>query len=88
MGEGDGTLVTADTQGLKPRYSSTLNAALKGRSSTISCRLFQRFIARYSSTLSSSFFLPQSAAAWTKARTIGCGFFSVDASCGWKSVAK
>jgi hypothetical protein len=35
MDEGDGTLVTADTQGLKPRHSSTLNAALKGRSSTL-----------------------------------------------------
>jgi hypothetical protein len=42
----------------------------------------------YSNTLSSSFFLPQSAAACRKARTMGCGFFSVDDSCGWKSVAK
>ena len=41
----------------------------------------------YSRTLSSSFFLPQSAAAWTKARTSGCGFFSVDDSCGWNKVA-
>src|SRR5437879_4291699 len=42
----------------------------------------------YSSTLSSSFFLPQSAAAWTKASTTGCGFFSVDDSCGWNRVAR
>jgi|HubBroStandDraft_2_1064218.scaffolds.fasta_scaffold13769_4 hypothetical protein len=36
----------------------------------------------YSRTLSSSFFLPQSAAACTKARITGCGFFSVEDSCG------
>ena len=42
----------------------------------------------YSSTLSSSFFLPQSAAACTNARMMGWGFFSVDDSCGWKSVAR
>lgn len=42
----------------------------------------------HSNTLSSSFFLPQSAAACTKARMIGCGFFSVDDNCGWKSVAR
>src|SRR5216684_9007218 len=42
----------------------------------------------YSSTLSSSFFLLQSAAACTKASTTGCGFFSVDDNCGWKSVAR
>src|ERR1700733_2728317 len=41
----------------------------------------------YSSTLSSSFLRPQSAAACTKARTTGCGVFSVDDSWGWKSVA-
>src|SRR3954454_6004215 len=41
----------------------------------------------YSSTLSSSFFLPQSAAACTKASTTGCGFFSLDDSCGWNNVA-
>jgi hypothetical protein len=41
----------------------------------------------YSNTLSSSFFLAQSAAACTKAKTMGCGFFSVDDNCGWKSVA-
>ena len=34
----------------------------------------------YSNTLSSSFFLPQSAAAWTKATTRGCGFFAVELS--------
>jgi hypothetical protein len=41
----------------------------------------------YSSTLSSSFLRPQSAAACTKARTTGCGVFSVEDNCGWKSVA-
>jgi hypothetical protein len=46
-----------------------------------------RLVKVYSRTLSSSFFLPQSAAAWTKARTSGCGFFSVDESWGWKRVA-
>ena len=38
--------------------------------------------ASYSSTLSSSFLRPQSAAACTKAKTTGCGFFSVDDNCG------
>src|ERR1039458_1636380 len=42
---------------------------------------------RYSRTLSSSFLRPQSAAAWTKARMTGCGFFSVEDNCGWKRVA-
>ena len=42
----------------------------------------------YSNTLSSSFFLPQSAAACTNARMMGWGFFSVDDNCGWKSVAR
>jgi hypothetical protein len=51
-------------------------------------RDLSRIESRYSSTLSSSFFLPQSAAACTKARTTGCGFFSVDESCGWKRVAR
>src|ERR1700690_2392168 len=41
----------------------------------------------YSRTLSSSFLRPQSAAAWTKARTTGCGFFSVEESWGWNRVA-
>src|SRR5437879_1199634 len=41
----------------------------------------------YSRTLSSSFLRPQSAAAWTKASTTGCGFFSVEDNCGWNSVA-
>src|ERR1051326_7670611 len=40
----------------------------------------------HSRTLSSSFFLPQSAAAFTKASTTGCGFFSVEDSWGWNSV--
>lgn len=44
-------------------------------------------VAGYSSTLSSSFFLPQSAAACTKASTSGCGLFAVEDSCGWNSVA-
>jgi hypothetical protein len=34
----------------------------------------------YSSTLSSSFFLPQSEAAWTNAITSGCGFFGLELS--------
>jgi hypothetical protein len=38
--------------------------------------------ASYSSTLSSSFLRPQSAAACKKAKTTGCGFFSVDDNCG------
>jgi hypothetical protein len=41
----------------------------------------------YSRTLSSSFLRPQSAAAWTKARTMGWGVFSVEDSWGWKRVA-
>lgn len=36
----------------------------------------------YSSTLSSNFFRSQSAAACTNARTTGCGFFSLEDSCG------
>lgn len=36
----------------------------------------------YSSTLSSSFLCFQLAAAPRKARMTGCGFFSVDESCG------
>jgi hypothetical protein len=38
--------------------------------------------AGYSNTLSSSFFLPQSAAACTKASTSGCGFFGLEESWG------
>src|ERR1700688_388426 len=41
----------------------------------------------YSRTLSSSFLRSQSAAACTKANTRGCGFFSVEDSWGWNSVA-
>src|SRR6266566_411770 len=36
----------------------------------------------YSKTLSSSFFLPQSAAAWTNASTSGCGWSGCELSCG------
>src|SRR5207253_5214213 len=41
----------------------------------------------YSNTLSSNFFLPQSAAAWTKAITRGRGSFGLEESCGWNKVA-
>src|ERR1022692_117234 len=47
----------------------------------------KQLLVAYSRTLSSSFLRSQSAAAWTKARTTGCGFFAVEESWGWNRVA-
>ena len=45
-------------------------------------RLECGMIRSYSSTLSSNFFLPQSAAACTNANTSGCGLPGLEESCG------
>ena len=93
-----GTLVTADlgplTSDLRTcQFTSFSDSRLNVKFGRPSLRLraevggLKSEVRAYSSTLSSSFFLPQSAAAWTKARTTGCGFFSVEESCGWNNVA-
>src|SRR5580658_7340277 len=71
---------TEGTEEHRVRHRAQINVKGSGRE----CPLLRNF---YSRTLSSSFLRPQSAAAWTKARTTGCGFLAVEESWGWKRVA-